>query len=145
MPITLLNTGGGIGNFKLVNNNGSGGFSLITPLVYSTNLTVQCGGNPDANAQIISVSIGGGPAYITKQGTFPVFANPVSGNTVLYAHHFGGTSITVTEFSNATMTLSINGIAKEGNCVSPITGTYTWTYTFTESDIIVVSSDSCAG
>jgi hypothetical protein len=29
MPITLLNTGGGTGNFKLINNNGSGRFSAV--------------------------------------------------------------------------------------------------------------------
>ena len=144
MPLTLLNTGGGTGNFKLINNNGSGNFSLIVPpLVYSTNLTVQCGGNPAADAQIVSVSIGGGPAYIIKEGSFPVFAGQA--NTNISAHHFGGTSITVAEFGNATMTLSINGIAKEGDCVSPITGTYTWTYTFTENDIVLISSSECGG
>ena len=140
MPITLLNTNG-TGNFKLINNNGSGKFSAIAP--YSTNLTVQCGGNPLADAQIVSVSIGGGPAYIIQQGSFPVYAALPS--TFISAHHFGGTSITVAEFGNATMTLSINGLAKEGNCGSPITGTYTWTYTFTENDIVLISSSDCGG
>ena len=144
MPITLLNTSGGIGNFKLVNDNGSGKFSLISPPPsYSTNLTVQCGGNPLANAQIVSVSIGGGPAYIIQQGSFPVYAALPS--TFVSAHHFGGTSITVTEANNATMTLSINGIAKEGDCVSPITGTHIYNYTFTENDTIVISSSDCGG
>ena len=143
MPLTLLNTNE-TGNFSLINNNGSGRLSLnAPPLVYSTNLTVSCGGNPLADAQIVSVSIGGGPAYIIQQGSFPVYA--ALPNTFISAHHFGGTSITVAEFGNATMTLSINGLAKEGNCGSPITGTYTWNYAFTESDQIIILGSDCGG
>ena len=136
MPIT-------INTYCRINRNGS--ININTDprfgVPYSTNLIVQCGGNPDANAQIFSVSIGGGPAYIIKEGSFPVYAGQA--NTNIEAHQFGGTSITVSEGNNATMTLSINGIPKEGSCANPITGTYTWNYTFTESDIILVSSDSC--
>ena len=92
---------------------------------YSINLTVGEGisGDP-AGRYIGSVSIGGGPTYIILDGTFPVYDT----STNLTAHHFGGTSITVSEAGNVTMTLSINGIPKEGSCGSPITGTYTWNY-----------------
>jgi hypothetical protein len=123
-----------------VNKNGN---VSVKARPYSTNLTVQCGGNPLANAQIVSVSIGGGPAYIIQQGSFPVYAALPS--TFISAHHFGGTSITVTEANNATMELSINGVPKEGDCLNPITGTYTYNYTFTANDIIVVSSSECGG
>ena len=42
MPITLLNTGGGIGNFRLINNNNSGGFNLSV-LGASSNSLVTSG------------------------------------------------------------------------------------------------------
>ena len=41
MPITLLNTSGGTGNFKLINNNGSGNFSLIGPPAPTFNFTID--------------------------------------------------------------------------------------------------------
>jgi hypothetical protein len=134
-----------INTYCRVNQNGS--ININTDprfgVPYSTNLTVQCGGNIDVDAQMVSVSIGGGPTYIIKEGSFPVYA--ALPDTFISAHHFGGTSITVTEAGNGTMTLSINGIEKEGTCVSPITGTYTYNYTFTENDIIIVSSSECGG
>ena len=142
MPLTLLNTNG-TGNFKLINNNGSGRFSLnAPPLVYSINLTVgeSISGDP-AGRYIGSVSIGGGPTYVILDGTFPVYDTSAN----LTAHHFGGTSITVSEAGNATMTLSINGIPKEGSCGSPITGTYTWNYAFIESDQIIILGSDCGG
>jgi hypothetical protein len=142
MPITLSNTSGK-GSFRLVNNNNSGKLLLnAPPIVYSTNLTVGEGISGDPLGRYIgSVSIGGGPTYVILDGTFPVYDS----STNLLAHHFGGTSITVSEAGNATMTLSINGIPKEGSCANPITGTYTWNYTFIESDQIIILGSDCGG
>ena len=105
---------------------------------YSTNLIISCGGN---EAYINSVLIGGGPAYIIQQGTFPVYSNPDAGNTILYGHHFGGTSVTVTEGFNATLIFSINGVGLEGSCGAPSFGPFN--YTFTENDVITISSSEC--
>jgi hypothetical protein len=110
---------------------------------YSTNLIVACGGV--TGAAILNVTIQGANSYIIQQGTFPVYSDSQFGNTVLYGHHFGGTSITVSEQINASITLSINGIPKEGDCNNPITGTYTWNYIFTENDVIQISSTDCGG
>lgn len=140
MPISFQNTNNS-GNISLINKNNSGRL-LGSRNPYSINLTVGEGisGDP-AGRYIGSVSIGGGPTYIILDGTFPVYDT----STNLTAHHFGGTSITVSEAGNATMTLSINGIPKEGSCGSPITGTYTWNYAFTESDQIIILGSDCGG
>jgi hypothetical protein len=140
MPLTLLNTNG-TGNFSLINNNNSGKFSLTKP--YSQNLIVYCGGNPDANAATYDVSIGGGPEYIILEGTFPVYANPADGNTVLYGHHFGGTSVSVSE-NVVTIYVYKNGVQQGiSDCLNPNGGPFV--FNFTENDIIAVSGDYCGG
>ena len=130
--------------YSRINRNGS--ININTDrrfgVPYPTNLTVGEGISGDPTGRYIgSVSIGGGPAYVILDGTFPVYDT----TTNLTAHHFGGTSITVSEAGNATMTLSINGIPKEGSCANPITGTYTWNYTFIESDQIIIVGSDCGG
>jgi hypothetical protein len=141
MPLTLLNTNG-TGNFSLINNNNSGKFSLTKP--YSQNLIVQCGGNPDVNAATYGVSIGGGPEYIILEGTFPVYANPADGNTVLYGHHFGGTSVSVSEFPVVTIYVYKNEVQQGiSDCLNPNFGPFV--FNFTENDIIRISGDYCGG
>jgi len=143
MPLTQLNTNGA-GNFKLINNNGSGQLSLkAPPIVYSQNLIVYCGGNPDAGATTNSVSIGGGQGYIILEGTFPVYANPAQGNTVLYGHHFGGTSVSVDE--NAFTIYVYKNEVQQGisDCLNPNFGPFV--FNFTENDIIRISGDYCGG
>jgi hypothetical protein len=112
---------------------------------YSTNFQITCGGNPYAGANIYSVSIGGGPTYIIQQGTFPVYSNPNfnDGNTLLNGHHFGGTSITIGEYNNATIFVYKNGVEQGGGtCNNPFFGPFN--FTFTENDVITISSDQCS-
>jgi hypothetical protein len=89
---------------------------------------------------IISVSIGGGPQYIIKQGTFPV-----TYLTSLFGHHFGGTSITISEIGNATVYVAVNNlpIIGGGTCSEPKTDTFTINYTFTEQDFILIYGNDC--
>ena len=109
---------------------------------YPTNFQVTCGGNPFAGANIYSVSIGGGPTYIIQQGTFPVYADPDQGNTLLNGHHFGGTSITIGQISNANMYVYKNGVEQGGGtCNNPFGGPFI--FNFTETDIISISSTDC--
>lgn len=136
MPIT-------INKYCRINQNGSinintdptfGGVPLPLPI----NLIISCqGGNA---SEITSVTIGGGPAYVILNGAFP--ASVDLGN-IIYAHHFGGTSVSAGEYNNATLIFSINGTALEGSCPSPSFGPFN--YTFTENDIITIDSLDCGG
>ena len=74
MPLTLLNTGGGTGNFKLINNNGSGGFSIIRGagqlgITGSENTTLSA--TAPYNKIFTSVVFA---SYGTPTGTYPNFA-----------------------------------------------------------------------
>jgi hypothetical protein len=101
-----------------------------------TNLSVSAEG---CAGSIQSVSIGGGPAYVIQSGTFPVDCN-----APLSAHHYGGTSITITEQDAIYgTTVRINGIVVAGGCNQGY-GTYTVTYTFTEYDIIEIFVNDCS-
>jgi len=112
------------------------------PPTYSTNFQVTCGGNPNGGANIYSVSIGGGPTYIIQQGTFPVYSSLDNGNTLLNGHHFGGTSITIGELGNAYILVYKNGVEQGGGtCNNPFFGPFN--FTFTENDIISISSTDC--
>jgi len=117
----------------------------VTPTTTTiTNFQVTCGGNPFIGANINSVSIGGGPAYIIQQGTFPVYSNPDDGNTLLNGHHFGGTSITIGQDGNANIFVYKNGVEQGGGtCINPFFGPFN--FTFTETDIITISSEECGG
>jgi hypothetical protein len=123
------------------NINRNGGIS-INASSYPINLTIQesISGTPIGRT-INSVTIGGGPAYIISSGTFPVCDTCSS----ILGHHFGGTSITVSESGNATIVININGIDRLGSCVSPVTGTATLTYTFTRYDQVLIFGTDCGG
>jgi hypothetical protein len=134
-----------INTYCRINQNGSININTdprFGVISYSTNLTVYCVYNfvPTGHA-INSISISGGPAYIIKQGTFPVYDSDPN----LYGHHFGGTSMTISESNNATILIYLNGTLMEGSCVNPITGTYTWNYSFTENDNITIIGNDCGG
>jgi hypothetical protein len=135
-----------INQYSRINRNGSinintdPGFGSV---VYSTNLIVYCGGNPDQVSTTSFVTILGGQNYIILQGTFPVYANPADGNTVLYGHHFGGTRIDV-GMDAAVIYVYKNGIEQGGgNCYNPFFGPFI--FNFTETDIITINGDYCGG
>jgi hypothetical protein len=112
---------------------------------YSTNLTIYAAYNQDQGPSyarsIDAVSINGGTPYVILNGvTLPVYDD---NSTILYAHHFGGTSITVSESNNATMIILINNSLVFGSCNSPVNGTATYTGTFTENDQVVIYGDYC--
>ena len=135
-----------INTYCRINRNGSVNINTDPRfgVPYPTNFQVTCGGNPFIEANIFSVSIGGGPAYIIQQGTFPVYSNPNDGNTLLNGHHFGGTSITIGESNNANILVYKNGVEQGGgNCNNPFSGPFN--FTFTEADIITISSEECSG
>jgi len=137
-----------INTYCRINRNGS--ININTDprfgVPYSTNFQITCGGNPyvQPSANINGLSIGGGPAYIIQQGTFPVYSNPNDGNTLLNGHHFGGTSITVSEYFNATIYVYKNGIEQGGGTCSPYNPNFgPFVFNFTETDIISISSTDC--
>lgn len=129
-----------INKYCRINKNGSININTDPAFgdLYSTNLIISCGGN--TGDTINSVTIGGGSAYIIVSGAFPA---SVDVGNVIYAHHFGGTSVAVTENGNATLLFNINGILIEGSCPSPSFGPFN--YTFTENDIITIGSSDCGG
>jgi hypothetical protein len=133
-----------INQYSRINQNGSININTDYKFFYSTNLTSYVIYNPDSGPvgrSINSVLINGGPPYVIINGvTFPILDD---NSTILYAHHFGGTSITVSESGNATMLIYLNGTLVVGSCINPITGTYTWNYPFTENDKIFISADFC--
>jgi hypothetical protein len=134
-----------INKYCRINRNGSinintdPAFGYIPPL--PTNLTVyDIYNNGPIGANISSVSIGGASPYIIFDGrTFPVYDSDPN----LYGHHFGGTSITVSESGNATMIILINNLVVFGSCSNPVNGTATYTGTFTENDQVVIRGDYC--
>jgi hypothetical protein len=132
-----------INQYCRINQNGSININTDptfggVPPPLSTNLIISCnGGNA---SEITSVTIGGGPAYVIVSGAFP--ASVDLGN-IIYAHHFGGTSVSAGEYNNATLIFSINGVGLEGGCGAPSFGPFN--YTFTESDIITLGSSDCGG
>jgi len=130
--------------YSRVNKNGSININTDPRFgaPYSTNLTVQSGGNIFAVPTINSVTIGGGPSYIIQQGTFPVYLDPDQGNTILYAHHFGGTSITVNSNGTPLIYVFKNGVEQGGaTCANGFSGPFN--FTFTENDVISISSADC--
>jgi len=141
---TVINTNSttGIitGPCSRVNRNGGIDISTDTRfgVPYPVNLTISCNGN--TGATINSVTIGGGPAYVIVSGAFPA---SVDAGNIVRAHHFGGTSVTVTEQGNGTLLFYRNGILLEGSCVTPSFGPFS--YTFTENDIILIDSSVCGG
>jgi hypothetical protein len=128
------------GQYNRVNKNG--GIDINTDarfgVPYPVNLIIFCSGN--TGATIDSVTIGGGPAYVIVSGAFPA---SVDVGNVVRAHHFGGTSVSVTQGGNATLLFYINGILLEGSCVTPSFGPFN--YTFTENDTILIDSSACGG
>jgi hypothetical protein len=134
-----------INGYSRINQNGSININTDPRFgaTYSTNLIVYCGGNPDQVSTTSFVTILGGQNYIILQGTFPVYANPADGNTVLYGHHFGGTRIDV-GMDAAYITVYKNGVEQGGgNCDNPFYGPFI--FNFTETDIITISGDYCGG
>jgi len=132
-----------INGYSRINRNGS--ININTDPMFGvlpTNLQVSSDNNPSNALYISSVSIGGGPAYIIKTGTFPVYGNDAAGNTFLYGHHFGGTSITIYEYTGtATIQLYINGVEIAAD-INVFIDPHIYTYTFTETDIIQISFTS---
>jgi len=133
--------------YSRVNKNGSINISTDPRFnaPYPTNLSIYNVGDSTGFSYISSVTIGGGPNYIIQQGTFPVYANPDSGNTALYAHHFGGTSITV-EGIVTVIYIYKNGIEQGGATCNNPNGNFingTLNFTFTETDIIIINGNDC--
>jgi hypothetical protein len=132
MPIT-------INQYCRINQNGSinintdpafGG--VIPPL--STNLLIYC----IAGGSINSVTIGGGPSYVIKEGSFPV-----DSTILLQAHQFGGTSISFGDFTQSGVAIKVNGVQLFGIC--GVTDNGPFNYTFTENDLIEVFGQDCGG
>ena len=138
-----------INGYCRINRNGSinintdSAFGYVPPL--STNLTIYAAYNSDQGPSYVrsidAVSINGGTPYVILNGVIlPVYDDS---STILYAHHFGGTSITVSESNNATMLILINNSLVFGSCSNPVNGTATYTGTFTENDQVVIIGDYC--
>jgi hypothetical protein len=134
--------------YSRVNKNGSINISTDPRFnaPYPTNLSIYGVGDYEGFSYISSVTIGGGPNYIIQQGTFPVYADPNFGNTALYAHHFGGTSITV-ERGVEVIYIYKNGIEQGGSTCNNPTGNFIngtlLNFTFTETDIIIINGNDC--
>jgi hypothetical protein len=134
--------------YSRVNKNGSINVNTDPAfgVPYSTNLTINNYGNPLSTNPYVtldSVVIGGGSNFIIQQGTFPLYADIAYGNTTMYGHHFGGTSITINQYGLGPIFVYKNGIEQGGgDCINFFTGPFN--FTFTENDIIIINGDYCS-